>query len=279
MRQSKPRPPLTAEQQALAATCYRLAWREAGRAARRLAGQGEPLDVDEARSVACVGLVKAAQGFDPARGFQFTTYAVACMRRELQTWLRQEARHRERYRNQLEVVSVHDGRCESVLDLSPWEGGRAPEDALTEREEQGEVRALLAAVRERVADWEWDMLMARARGATLQELAAKRGVSKERIRQICLRAIVKARGGEEVDDLEGRLHHECPRRILGVLHVKGVYRHYRSPADGRVLCFHWQTPVPEGLERTAAQGLLEATSPPLDGTERIADNRQRGKGL
>jgi RNA polymerase sigma factor (sigma-70 family) len=45
--------------------------------------KGPRLNFDEAISVANLGLVEALNGFDPARGFRFTTYAAFTLRRKL----------------------------------------------------------------------------------------------------------------------------------------------------------------------------------------------------
>lgn len=59
------------------------------------------------------------------------------------------------------------------------------------------------------------------------------------------------------DELGERLWAECPRKILGCLHLRGTYRHYHSDRfPGRVLCFHRAeagTVITEGMVPTPAQ--------------------------
>ena len=50
-----------------------------------------PSGLEDLEQVACLGLVKAIQRFDPARGFAFTTYAVPTIAGELKRWYRQTA--------------------------------------------------------------------------------------------------------------------------------------------------------------------------------------------
>jgi RNA polymerase sigma-B factor len=54
--------------------------------ARRYANRGEPLD--DLEQVACVGLLKAIDRFDPGRGVKFTTFAVPTIAGELKRHFR-----------------------------------------------------------------------------------------------------------------------------------------------------------------------------------------------
>jgi hypothetical protein len=55
-------------------------------------------------------------------------------------------------------------------------------------------------------------------------------------------------------DHEAALQHECPRRILGSLHVSGVCFHCTSARfPGKVLCFQHDSEVPDDCEPTPAQ--------------------------
>lgn len=67
---NKNRGPLSPEQQTLAGMYMSLAKNLAKQHARR-----SGLDVDELEGAACLGLVEAAQCFDPDKGIQFHTYA------------------------------------------------------------------------------------------------------------------------------------------------------------------------------------------------------------
>ena len=50
------------------------------------------------------------------------------------------------------------------------------------------------------------------------------------------------------------LAHECPRKIMGMLHAQGQYFHFTSPRfPGKVLCFHKDSELPGDCTPTDAQ--------------------------
>jgi hypothetical protein len=54
-----------------------------------------------------------------------------------------------------------------------------------------------------------------------------------------------------------QLASECPCRIIGLLHAKGIYVHGTSARfPGKVLCFHKDSPLPDDLVPTPAQAAL-----------------------
>lgn len=56
------------------------------------------------------------------------------------------------------------------------------------------------------------------------------------------------------EDALMQLARECPRKILGLLHVRGQYFHCTSSRfPGKVLCFHKDSEVPADCEPTGAQ--------------------------
>ena len=67
-----------------------LRYRPLARSLARRHARG-PGGLEDLEQVACLGLVKAIQGFDPARGFAFSTYAVPTIAGELKRWYRQTA--------------------------------------------------------------------------------------------------------------------------------------------------------------------------------------------
>ena len=51
-----------------------------------------------------------------------------------------------------------------------------------------------------------------------------------------------------------QLAHECPRKIMGLLHAKGHYLHCTSARfPGKVLCFHKESELPGDCVLTPAQ--------------------------
>jgi hypothetical protein len=56
------------------------------------------------------------------------------------------------------------------------------------------------------------------------------------------------------DEALAQLAHECPRKILGLLHAKGHYLHCTSARfPGKVLCFHKDSELPGDSALTQAQ--------------------------
>ena len=78
-----------------------------------------------------------------------------------------------------------------------------------------------------------------------------------------------------LEDAVALLAAECPRRILGVLHERGVYRHY-TVGSSVVRCFHYLSPLPKGAVLTPAQDVRDALSAPPEG--RVADDTTKGVG-
>jgi hypothetical protein len=73
------------------------------------------------------------------------------------------------------------------------------------------------------------------------------------------------------EELAAELAHECPRKILGALHLRGLYVHGTSGRyPGKVLCFHRDTPRPADWVPTPAQQAL--------GSEPIAKQNVAGAG-
>jgi RNA polymerase sigma-B factor len=61
----------------------------AGRLARRYANRGEPFD--DIQQTACIGLIKAIDGFDPDRGSDFVSYAIPTILGEIKRYFRDRA--------------------------------------------------------------------------------------------------------------------------------------------------------------------------------------------
>jgi RNA polymerase sigma-70 factor (sigma-B/F/G subfamily) len=88
--------------------------------ARRYAHRGEPLD--DLVQVACVGLTKAAKGFDPARGHDFLSYAVPSISGEIKRYFRD---HGWTIRPPRRLQEVRQQISAAVSELSQ-ELGRSP---------------------------------------------------------------------------------------------------------------------------------------------------------
>jgi hypothetical protein len=68
------------------------------------------------------------------------------------------------------------------------------------------------------------------------------------------------------DEALQQLAHECPRKILGLLHAGGQYFHCTSARfPGKVLCFHHDSEVPEDCAPTPAQAHFWPTASDAQG--------------
>jgi len=165
--------------------------------ARRWAGRG--VDLEDLVQVAFIGLMKAIDRFEPARGFQFSTYATWWLahelRREVQNsaatvrtpvW-KQERRRADGTRERAVVVPLDvpidgdEGPC-TRLDALP-DGRPLPDEQATDLERAHAVHRLLA----QLPDGERAIVVARYwREQTLSEVGPsyRGGVSRERVRQV-----------------------------------------------------------------------------------------------
>lgn len=162
--------------------------------ARKFANRGARLDdlIQEGN----IGLMKAIEHFDPKKNVRFATYAVWWIRAYVTRYLKD---NRSQVRGgQGERVTMADFSLDAPMDdesdmtfleriEDPDEG---PQEAYLAQEKDQEVREALGRVRKRIGDLGWDILQERLtqdRPRTLEELGARWGVSRERVRQVELR--------------------------------------------------------------------------------------------
>lgn len=162
--------PLTPEQQALVIANVPLAhywW-------KRLAA-----DCAEAREAAVDGLIRAAQGYDPARSARFTTYASLWIRAAMQDLHRKEARRVHAVPFSTIEAGNPEGRPLAVLappDPDPFAGEILELARCVLPEREGQVIRLHYA-----------------EGWTNVKIGRLLGVSKERVRQIRHEALARLR--------------------------------------------------------------------------------------
>ena len=106
--------------------------------ARRYAGKGEPLD--DLEQVACVGLLKAIDRFDPDRDVRFATFAVPTIAGELKRhfrdkgWMLHVPREVQELHHRLavtrETLTARLGRSPTVAELAA--GARATQEQVVE---------------------------------------------------------------------------------------------------------------------------------------------------
>nr|WP_297171165.1 sigma-70 family RNA polymerase sigma factor [uncultured Agathobaculum sp.] len=110
--------------------------------ARRYYGRGaEP---DDLYQLACVGFIKAVRGFDPARGNEFSTYAVPKIAGEIRRFLRDDGavkvsrvikERAARVRRVQGEIESKTGRSPTVTELAEATGLTAEEVAACEQAE------------------------------------------------------------------------------------------------------------------------------------------------
>jgi RNA polymerase sigma factor (sigma-70 family) len=158
---------------------------------------------DELLSEAAVALLRAVEKFDPDRGFRFSTYATPAVRRQLERFVLKQ--HKD---EQVLVRAAH-------LDTLPAAAGRTRAD---ERRRESAVH-VLGGMLERLDAREQLILQARfgleagSDTQSLQEIASRLGVCRERVRQIESRAIERLRGMSEA----ARLHEPWSASASGPL--------------------------------------------------------------
>ena len=149
----------------------------------------------EAYTTGCLGLVRAAERFDPAQGFTFSTYATECVRSYILRYLKQG-------RDQARVAcvpletplrQVGEGRLADVIEdvLAAPPG----QEALSE----SGFDALLASLPDQHQEILRDIYEARV---PMAEIGARRGLSPVRCSQLHYQAFRRLRKSPEFTDTE-----------------------------------------------------------------------------
>jgi RNA polymerase sigma factor (sigma-70 family) len=157
------------------------------------------LPLDERIALADLGSVKAAQRFDPTRGVKFSSYSSFWIRAAIFTAAEREHpyAHMDRYDHEF-AEGDHDEyralvpselRVEATQDVYAAEAldGASFPRRLKERMRRLDVRERRLIKRRYVDD------------KTLQEIADEWAISRERVRQLEARALVKMRVGRKLD--------------------------------------------------------------------------------
>jgi len=158
--------------------------------ARRQARSKVPLE--ELVQEGNLGLMRAAEKFDPDAGTRFATYASWWIRAYVWRYLKQ-ARSTVRPRSgtvalqdvSLDATIDEDGEL-SRLDLIE-DDGPAPDEAYASSEADRRLREALAKARGRIGEIGWDVIHTRLQQDppdTLEQIGKRWGVSREWVRQV-----------------------------------------------------------------------------------------------
>lgn len=145
------------------------------------------VDWEDKRSDALFALIRAIDGFNPWRGFRFSTYACNAITRSLIHLSRKTSEHRARFPLEHEVWLEQPTRADGWAELFADRLHRALAGNL------GELTDREAAV------LGWRFPLNGGRGMTLGEIGEAIGLSKERARQIQEIALAKLRLVLEAD--------------------------------------------------------------------------------
>ncbi len=150
-------------------------------------------DFDDFHAEASVVLLKAIEKFDYARGFRFSTYATHSIQRHLFRVLqrRQKQARRERACQEQVMASIPDRDSPVIPD----------EEALQRLRQLWEHSDEYLSQRDRFVLTHRFGLDKAQQSKTLREIAADIGISKERVRQIQMRALEKLRVSAEKEGL------------------------------------------------------------------------------
>jgi RNA polymerase primary sigma factor len=149
--------------------------------------RAKDVDWDELRSEAFLALIRAVEGFNPWRGFRFSTYACNAIMRSLVHLAKKANKYRLRFPVEHDASFERPGRLDGRSDLFADRLNRALDLNLGELTDQ---ETLVIG---------WRFPLGGGLGRTLGEVGDAMGLSKERVRQIQKSALEKLRQVLEAD--------------------------------------------------------------------------------
>jgi len=191
------RPPLTEDQRALVAENTGLAKAVANKWAKYANDWTDP---DDLVSEALAGLCRAAQTWDPAKGAKFSTYGWCWAEQNVRRFLNEERGRGVNIPEHRRDVQIGVAGFGSMGDEAGDFAGLIPDRGPDPREAPPAEATVWDAV-EWMLDDERQRKVLRARfvdGRKLDDIAAELGVSKERIRQIEVKALAELSAEKEL---------------------------------------------------------------------------------
>lgn len=136
-------------------------------------------------SEAYMGLLKAVKGFDPDKGFRFTTYAESAIRQRIVIGILDHKKHTHDSLNE-PVYKEENDDCTTLQDLLISEEPCADEKCFYDVDVKNLLQCLTVKEREVIESKFWH-------DKTLEEIGSVIGLSAERVRQIETKALIKLR--------------------------------------------------------------------------------------
>ncbi len=172
-------------------------------------------DLDDLISCCFLGMIRAAEGYNPKRNVKFISFAWYHMSRQCQTHIGRFSQqvHKPANGHRVKLRHIPDPRCFSI-DSFPQEdsldflGHVDPKEVTDQLADESFVAILMSALsRCPNGKRKREVLIRRANGETLKEIGISFGLSRERIRQLesaakedCQRIAEQiAQGGSDVE--------------------------------------------------------------------------------
>ncbi len=182
---------------------------------RRYFGRG--VEAEDLYQLGCLGFLKAVRGFDPALGYQFSTYAVPKIAGEIRRFLRDDGAVKVSRGLRKRGGSIHQARerLRASLGREPALSELAAETGL----EPEEIAAAETA-NAPVASLQMDL----GDGLTLEQMVGDEGMEENLLEKMALREAVRALPERERQVVELRyfrcLTQDKAAKILGVSQVQ-----------------------------------------------------------
>jgi RNA polymerase sporulation-specific sigma factor len=149
---------------------------------KRYTGRGT--DPEDLFQLGCIGFLKAIQGFDPAYGTQFSTYAVPKIAGEIRRFLRDDGALKVSRTVKEKAVHIYNARERLLRQL-----GREP--TISELAEQTGLEPEEIAATENATAAVTSLQAETAEGLTLESLLGDEGMEEQVLEQVSLREAVE----------------------------------------------------------------------------------------